>query len=107
VPAETAVTTPLSLTVATDGLLLVQVPPVVGDNVVVKPSQMVLAPVIETTGGVVTVRSVVGSLEQLVVVLVNVKLADPVLTPVTKPLLVTVATATLELVQVPPVEGKS
>lgn len=38
------------VTVATDGLLLVHVPPVVGDNVVVDPTHMVEGPVTETIG---------------------------------------------------------
>ena len=90
-----------------EGLLLVHVPPDVGDKVDVDPSQMEVGPVIETVGGVVTDRFSVGSLEQLLAVLVKVKLAVPVLTPVTIPALVTVAMAILELPQVPPVEGVS
>ena len=44
-------------------------------------------------------------LTQLVVVLVNVSVTEPGATPVTTPALVTVATAVLLLVQVPPVLG--
>jgi hypothetical protein len=88
-------------------LLLVHVPPEVGDKEEVDPSQMVVDPVIETVGGFVTDKFSVGSLEQLFAVLVNVKLAVPVLTPVTTPALVTVAMATSELVHVPPVDGES
>jgi len=50
VPAATPVTTPPEVTVATDVLLLTQVPPVVGDRVVVDPAQIELLPVILTTG---------------------------------------------------------
>lgn len=82
-------------------------PPDVGDKVDVDPSQMLVDPVIETIGGVVTDKFSVGSLEQLLAVLVKVKLAVPVLTPVTTPALVTVATVTSELVHVPPVDGES
>lgn len=46
VPADTPVTTPALDTVATAGALLAQVPPEVGDNVVVLPAQMVFGPVI-------------------------------------------------------------
>lgn len=88
-------------------MLLVHVPPDVGDKVEVDPSQMVVAPVIETVGGVVTDKFSVGSLEQLFAALVKVKLAVPVLTPVTNPALVTVAIVTSELVHVPPVAGES
>ena len=58
VPAATPVTAPALVTVAIELLLLVQVPPVVGDNVVVlfgPPAQIELAPVILTTGKAFTV----------------------------------------------------
>lgn len=45
-------------------------PPDVGDKVDVDPSQMLVDPVIETVGGVVTDKFSVGSLEQLLAVLV-------------------------------------
>ena len=45
VPAETPVTIPLTLTVATDGVALFQVPPVIlGVNVVVEPRQALGVP---------------------------------------------------------------
>ena len=58
-PAATPVTTPAEVTVATDVLLLTQVPPVVGDKVVVDPMQIELLPVMLTVGNglTVTVRS--------------------------------------------------
>ena len=90
VPAETPVTTPPLVTVATDGLLLVQVPPEVGDKVVVKPTQMEAAPVILTTGKAFTVTAGVGSDAHPVDVRVKVKVAEPAETPVTTPPLVTV-----------------
>lgn len=55
VPAATPVTTPAEVTVATDGLLLTQVPPVAGDRVVVAPAQIGLLPVILTVGNGLTV----------------------------------------------------
>ena len=94
-------------TVATERLLLVHVPPVVGDNVVVEPSQMVEGPVIVAVGGLSTVTFEVASDAQPVLELVNVKLAVPVLTPVTSPELFTVATAELLLTQLPPEVGES
>jgi hypothetical protein len=50
VPAATPVTTPPLVTVATDGLLLDQVPPVDGVNVVVVPTHIVEDPEILTVG---------------------------------------------------------
>jgi len=106
-PAETPVTNPAFVTVATAGLLLAQVPPVVGDKVVVLPIQMLLDPVIKTTGMGWTVTAEVAADTQPVVVLVNVKVADPAVRPVTKPAPVTEATAGLLLTQVPPVVGET
>ena len=54
-PAATPVTTPAEVTVATAGLLLTQVPPVVGDKVVVAPMQIELLPVMLTDGKGLTV----------------------------------------------------
>jgi hypothetical protein len=67
VPAEIAVTTPELVTVATLVLLLAQVPPVVGDRVVVVPTQMELLPVILTVGKADTVKII--ELEHPVVLL--------------------------------------
>jgi hypothetical protein len=53
-PAATAVTTPTEVTVATAGLLLTQVPPVVGDKVVVDPTHIELLPVMLTVGNGLT-----------------------------------------------------
>lgn len=49
-PRLTPVTIPELDTVATDGLLLVHVPPLVGDNVVMLPIQILPGPVMETDG---------------------------------------------------------
>ena len=103
-PAATPVTTPAEVTVATDGLLLTHVPPVVGDKVVIAPMQIELLPVMLTDGNGLTVTAVVVLL-QLVVDEVNVKVAEPAATPVTTPAEVTVATAVLLLTHVPPVVG--
>ena len=51
-PAEIPVTTPALETVATALLLLDQVPPVVGDSVVVAPIHIEFDPVMLTTGSV-------------------------------------------------------
>ena len=64
---------------------------------------MVDEPVTEIIGLAITVKITV--LEQALEVCVYVKVTDPGLMPVTSPALVTVATAGLLLVQVPPVLG--
>jgi len=53
-PAETAVITPSLAMVATAGSLLAQVPPMVGDALVISPIQMLLEPTILATGSVTT-----------------------------------------------------
>lgn len=105
VPAETPVTTPPDVTVATAGLLLAQVPPLVGDKVVVLPAQILVAPVMLTVGRALTVTGKVGVETQPVTELVNVKFTVPALTPVTTPAFVTVAMAGFVLTQVPPDVG--
>ena len=106
-PAPTPVTTPALVTVATAALLLAQVPPVVGDKVVVPPTQIVLLPVRLAAGMALTVMEGVAAETQPVAVLVKVKVADPAATPVTTPAALTVATAGLLLVQVPPLVGET
>jgi hypothetical protein len=105
VPPATPVTTPASVTVAKVLLLLAHVPPVVGDSVVVFPSHIVLAPVILTIGFELTVIWGVAKDTHPVLVWVKVNVAVLLATPVTSPVLVTVATALLLLTQVPPVVG--
>jgi hypothetical protein len=61
VPAATAVTSPAFVTVATDVLLLVHVPPVVGLSAVVEPAHIVLPPVMLTLGFTFTVNGAVDS----------------------------------------------
>ena len=61
VPAATPVTTPALFTVATDELLLDQVPPVDGVNVVVVPTHIVEDPEILTVGLCLAVIVAVGT----------------------------------------------
>lgn len=108
-PAETAVTNPvLEFTVATEGLLLVQVPPVIGetDRVVVAPIHIAFDPEILTTGLFLIVTGAVGNELQLPVK-VNVKVAEPTDNPVTNPVLETEATDRLLEAHVPPEFGES
>src|SRR6266480_1017113 len=121
-PAATALTRPLSLTVATAGLLLDHVTTrpfsvllaesfVTAESCCVPPTTIVAAAgltVTEATGTTITVIAAVPLLPSLVAVIV----AEPAATPVTKPLLLTVATAVLLLdhvttrpVRVPPAES--
>jgi hypothetical protein len=101
-PAATPVITPAFVTVATAVFELVQVPPVVGDNVAVLPTQTDAG---DVTAGAATTDTDEVVLLQPVVVFVNVNVTLPADTPVITPAFVTVATAVLELVQVPPVVG--
>jgi hypothetical protein len=99
-PAEIPVARPAFVTVATGGLLLIQVPLVLGNRFAVAPTQRLEGIVI--MGGTVTEEVV---LLQLVAVSVKVNVTVPVDTPVTTPALVTVATVLSLLTHVPPVEG--
>jgi hypothetical protein len=90
------------VTVALVPSLLVQVPPVVGDNVIVVPTHTE-APAL-TTGNAFTVTDDVVAL-QPVAVIAKVKVALPAATPVTTPALVTVALVASLLIHVPPVVG--
>jgi hypothetical protein len=104
-PPATPVTTPPLVTLATAVLLLIQLPPDVGDKVVVPPGHIEVTPVISTVGKAFTVTGVVVVLLHPVMVLVNVKYAVPAEIPVTIPASVTWATTGLLLIQVPPVVG--
>lgn len=104
-PALTPVTTPAFVTVAMAGLLLTHVPPVVGESVVVDPSQIEFEPVILTVGLGFTVTTFVLFEVHPVEVWVKLKVAVPPPTPVTTPALFTVATEGLLLTHVPPVVG--
>ena len=94
-PADTPVTTPPLVIVAIALLLLIHVPPVVGDNVTVLPTQTDAGAV--TTGFALTVTDEVVLL-QFVDVSVNVNVALPADTPVTTPPLLIVA---IQLHQLP------
>jgi hypothetical protein len=104
-PLDTPDTTPALVTVAKAVLLLVHVPPVVGDKVVVAPTHMGFTPVMLTTGFAFTVIADVAKDAHPVLVWVNVKVGAPLVTPDTTPALVTVAKAVLLLAHVPPVVG--
>ena len=93
------------MTEATEGLLLVQIPSVVGVTEVVLPIHNVFRPTKLATGLSKMIIGEVGFEIQFVDDDVKVKLADPAANPVTKPALVTAATFGFELVQVPPVDG--
>jgi hypothetical protein len=88
--------------VATDGLLLTQVPPVLGVALIVDPTHTFEGTI--TVGRSFTVTTEVVLLHP-VAVEVNVKETVPAPTAVTKPLLSTVATFVSSLVQVPPALG--
>ncbi len=103
-PEATPVTTPPLVIVATDPLLDVHVPPVVGDKVVVLPAHIVGGLAV-TVGAATTVKDPEASDEQPVLVSVQVKVTVPVVKPVTKPELLIVATKELLLDQVPPELG--
>src|SRR6476620_10174514 len=81
---------------------LAHVPPEVGDNVILLPTQTAAAAV--TTGFALTVTEEVVLL-QFVVASVKVNVTEPGATPVTKPAFVTVAFVLSELVHVPPEVG--
>lgn len=104
VPAEIPVTTPAFVTVAIAELLLVQLPPVVGVNVVVEFKQIELGPVILTVGKAFTFTAEV-VLKHPVDVWVKVKVAIPADKPVTIPPFVTEAIEGLLLTHVPPDAG--
>jgi hypothetical protein len=106
VPGDTAVIKPVFVIVATALLELLQVPPVVGEILVVAPTHIELGPFNTVIGLGLTVITPVGR-ETQPALLVKVNVTIPSATPVTTPLLVTVAIAGLELVQVPPVDGDS
>lgn len=105
VPSSTPVTEPLLVTVATEVLLLVHVPPVDGDNEVCEFIQMAVGPVKNTVGLSYTVTGAVASEAHPVILFVKMNVAVPAATPVTTPALLTVAIDGLLLDQVPPIDG--
>lgn len=94
-------TKPALVTLATAGLLLVQVPPDDGPTFIVLPTQTLDGP--DKIGGTLTVIVLVAvhPVEEDV----NVRTTAPEALPVISPALVTEATDGLLLVHVPPVEG--
>ena len=100
-PALTPETTPALVTEAMALLLLAHVPPVAGVTLALEPAQTEVAP--PSVGPAVTLAAIV--FVQPVVVLVNVRVAEPAATPETTPALVTVAMELLLLTHVPPVAG--
>ncbi|MNE04046.1 hypothetical protein D3C87_1040970 [compost metagenome] len=103
-PGDIPLTTPALLTVAIAELLLVHVPPEVGESVVVPFTQITLVPVIRTAVFAFTLTAGLGK-DAHPPVLVKVNVAVPGETPFTTPAFVTVATALLLLVHVPPELG--
>jgi hypothetical protein len=105
VPADTPVTNPAFVTVATAALLLAHVPPELGLNVDVLPIHNDVPPVMLTLGLALTVNGAVANDVHPVLVNVYVNVAVPALTAVIKPAFVMVATAVLLLLHVPKVVG--
>ena len=103
-PALFPKTKPVLLTVATRLLLLNQTPPDAGNKFVVPSIQISSGPDILTVGEEITVTGV-DNVETQPAVDVKVKVALPPDTPVTIPILLTVATSVSLLTQVPPLLG--
>lgn len=105
VPAEIPETKPALFTVATAGFELIHVPPVVGDNWLVNPAQIVDGPVKDAVAGIFTVTGNDWSeIQPVASVKVNLALPGPtaVTTPVTAS---TIATEGLTAAQVPEPAG--
>lgn len=104
VPAVTPVMVPLVLIVATDGVLLLQVPPVVVLlTVVVCPTHTCSVPAIAAGSGfTVTVAVRIHPVPSEYVIVAVAAVVLPVSTPLTVPIPSTVATVVLLLAQVPP-----
>lgn len=73
VPGDSVVTKPLLPIAATEGLLLVHIPPVVGDKAVLEPIHNVVEPVKLMPGFGLMVTGLLGSDEQLDDEMVKVK----------------------------------
>ena len=104
VPAVTPVIMPAVLMVATDGVLLLHVPPmVVLLTVVVSPAHTCSVPVmVAGSGFTVTVAVRIQPVPSEYVIVAVAAVVLPVSTPLTVPVASTVATAVLLLAQVPP-----
>ena len=105
IPAVNPVTWPDALTIAMLLLLLIHKPPEVGDSCVFPPSHIRLAPTMDAVGFELTTTLSVGSDTQFVLLFTKTNDAEPCETAETNPKLLTVATAELLLVHVPPVDG--
>lgn len=101
VPVATPVTIPSLETVAIEGLLLVQDPPVIGESVVVAPTQISDGPMRNTGGLGFTVIDAESDETQPVAEFVKVNLAVPFAMPVTIPLLLIDAIVGFLACQVP------
>jgi hypothetical protein len=104
VPADTAVTTPVALTVAIEALLVPHTPPaMVSVKDCVAPAHMVVVPMISPgSGSVFTLNGNVATAVPQAPLTVYVIVAAPVAMPLTTPAASTVAIAVLLLLQVPP-----
>ena len=105
IPSESPVTTPLLAILATDGLVLVHVPPAPGLMVVVLPAQIPEGPVRAIAGLTPTLMAADVSDTQPVMVSVKINRASPGLSADTIPVLLIVATLLLVLTHTPPVAG--
>ena len=105
VPTETPVITPELSILATEELLLTQVPPVEGVIFILVPIQTVLDPESVAMGLAFTVTIGDGKLVHPVDEFVKTKEVLPTPTPVTRPLEATVATSGSLLTQLPPEVG--
>ena len=105
-PAETPVTTPEALTVATAGVTLLQVPPVVPEalaRAIVAEGQTTARPVmVPATGNGLTVIIADATAVPQLLVTVYLMVSVPPATPVTPPKEEMLATLSVELLQVPP-----
>jgi hypothetical protein len=104
VPLFTPLTTPVAPILATNGLLLLQIPPgVTSLNVIKEPVQIVVGPVIAATvGTTVTVTGNVADALPQPVVAVYETVAEPAATPVITPVDETVKMVLLLLLHKPP-----
>lgn len=99
-------TIPVLVTVATDGLRELQLPPVEGNKFVDPPMHIVWGPEIPTVGPLLTVIIDEGFETHPVIVFVKVNVTVPKLIPFTTPAFVTVATEGLLLTHTPPDDGR-
>jgi hypothetical protein len=104
-PALTPVTIPVVPTVAAAVFTLLHTPPVVlAVRVVVAPTQTVLLPLmVPDVGAAITATYLLATEVPQALVTVYLMLSSPVATPVTMPVVVTVAKLVFMLLQVPPV----